>query len=94
MVGGAKLLWYFFANVLMRLCGLISGLLYFLQFIVCGFWCLYAFVEPRISCVFFFVGTIVLRYVLLYVLFISLVFFGAIHVGCVSEMWFRGLLDL
>lgn len=49
---GGKLLWYFFANVLMRLCGLISGLLYFLQFIVCGFWCLYAFVEPRISCVF------------------------------------------
>lgn len=39
---------------------------------------------------FFFVGTIVLRYVL----FISLLFFGAIHVRCVSEMWFRGLLDL
>lgn len=39
---------------------------------------------------FFFVGTIVLRYVL----FISLVFFGAFHVRCVSEMWFRGLLDL
>ena len=29
---------------------------------------------------FFFVGTIVLRYVLRYVLFISLVFLGAIHV--------------
>lgn len=43
---------------------------------------------------FFFVGTIVLRYVLRYVLFISLVFFGAIHVRCVREMWFRGLLDL
>ena len=43
---------------------------------------------------FFFVVTIVLRYVLRYVLFISLVFFGAIHVRCVSEMWFRGLLDL
>ena len=43
---------------------------------------------------FFFVGTIVLRYVLQYVLFISLVFLGAIHVRCVSEMWFRGLLDL
>ena len=43
---------------------------------------------------FFFVGTIVLRYVLRYVLFISLVFLGAIHVTCVSEMWFRGLLDL
>lgn len=43
---------------------------------------------------FFFVGTIVLRYVLPYVLFISLVFFCAIHVRCVSEMWFRGLLDL
>lgn len=43
---------------------------------------------------FFFVGTIVLRYFLRYVLFISLVFFGAIHVRCVSEMWFRGLLDL
>lgn len=43
---------------------------------------------------FFFVGTIVLRYVLRYVLFISLVFFGAFHVRCVSEMWFRGLLDL
>lgn len=43
---------------------------------------------------FFFVGTIDLRYVLRYVLFISLVFFGAIHVRCVSEMWFRGLLDL
>lgn len=43
---------------------------------------------------FFFVGTIVLRYVLRYVLFISLVFFGSIHVRCVSEMWFRGLLDL
>lgn len=43
---------------------------------------------------FFFEGIIVLRYVLRYVLFISLVFFGAIHVRCVSEMWFRGLLDL
>lgn len=43
---------------------------------------------------FFFVGTIVLRYVLRYVLFISLVFFGAFHMKCVSEMWFRGLLDL
>ena len=43
---------------------------------------------------FFFVGPIVLRYVLRYVLFISLVFFGAIHVRCVTEMWFRGLLDL
>ena len=84
-----KLLWYFFANVLMRLCGLIRWLLCFLQFIVCGSCCLYAFVERRISS-FFFVGTIVLRYVL----FISLVFFGAIHVRCVSEMWFRGLLDL
>lgn len=40
-----KLLWYFFANVLMRLCGFIRGLLCFLQFIVCGSWCLYAFVE-------------------------------------------------
>lgn len=38
---------------------------------------------------FFFVGTIVLRYVLRYVLFISLVFLGAIHVRCVREMWFR-----
>lgn len=35
-------------------------------------------------------GTIVLRYVL----FISLVFFGAFHMKCVGEMWFRGLLDL
>lgn len=52
-VGGCKLLWYFFANVLMRFCGLTSGLLCFLQFIVCGSWCLYAFVETRISCVFF-----------------------------------------
>lgn len=43
---------------------------------------------------FFFVGTIVLRYVLRYVLFISLVFFGAILVRCVNEMWFRVLLDL
>lgn len=43
---------------------------------------------------FFFVGTIVLRYVLRYVLFISLVFLGAILVRCVNEMWFRGLLDL
>lgn len=43
---------------------------------------------------FFFVGTIDLRYVLRYVLFISLEFFGAFHVRCVSEMWFRGLLDL
>lgn len=43
---------------------------------------------------FFFVGTIDLRYALRYVLFISLVFFGAIHVRFVSEMWFRGLLDL
>lgn len=43
---------------------------------------------------FFFVGTIVLRYVLQYVLFISLVFFGAFHVGCVCEMRFRRLLDL
>ena len=84
-----KLLRYFFANVLMRLCGFIRGLLCFLQFIVCGSWCLYAFVELRISSVFIFVGTIVLRYVLRYVLFISLVFFGAIHVRCVSEMWFR-----
>lgn len=91
---GGKQFWYFFANVLMRLCGFISGLLCFLQFIVCGSWCLYAFVELRISSVFFFVGTIVLRYVLLYVLFISLVFFGAIHVRCVSEMRFRWLLDL
>lgn len=89
-----KLLWYFFANVLMRLCGFIRGSLCFLQFIVCGSWCLYAFVELRISSVFIFVGIIVLRYVLLYVLFISLVFFGAIHVRCVSEKWFRGLLDL
>lgn len=39
---------------------------------------------------FFFVGTIDLRYFL----FISLVFFGAFHVRCVGEMWFRGLLDL
>ena len=89
-----KQLWYFFANVLLRLCGLFRVLLCFLQFIVCGFWCLYAFVELRISSVFFFVGTIVLRYVLRYVLFISLVFFGAFHVRCVGEMWFRGLLDL
>lgn len=43
---------------------------------------------------FFFVGTIVLRYVLRYVLLISLVFLGAIHVRCVREMWFRVLLDL
>ena len=43
---------------------------------------------------FFFVGTIVLRYVLRYVLFFSLVFLGAILVRCVSEMWFRVLLDL
>ena len=43
---------------------------------------------------FFFVGTTVLRYVLRYVLFISLVFFFSFHVTCVSEMWFRGLLDL
>ena len=43
---------------------------------------------------FFFVGTIVLRYVLRYVLFISLVFFSAIHVRCVREMWFRWLLAL
>lgn len=43
---------------------------------------------------FFFVGTIDLRYVLRYILFISLVFFGAIHMKCVGEMWFRGLLDL
>ena len=43
---------------------------------------------------FFFVGTIVLRYVLRYVLFISLVFLGAIHVRCVREMWFRVLLYL
>ena len=43
---------------------------------------------------FFFVGTIVLRYVLRYVLFISLVFLGAILVKCVSEMWFRVLLYL
>lgn len=43
---------------------------------------------------FFFVGTIDLRYVLRYILFISLVFFGAIHVGCVCEMRFRRLLDL
>ena len=43
---------------------------------------------------FFFVGTIVLRYVLRYVLFISLVFLGAILVRCVNEMWFRVLLDL
>lgn len=47
-----KLLRYFFANVLMRLCGFISGLLCFLQFIVCGSWCLYAFVELRISSAF------------------------------------------
>lgn len=85
-----KLLWYFFANVLMRLCGFFRVLLCFLHFIECGSCCLYAFVELRISSVFFFVGTIVLRYVL----FISLVFFGAFHVRCVSEMWFRGLLDL
>lgn len=37
----------------MRLCGFIRGLLCFLQFIVCGSWCLYAFVELRISSVFF-----------------------------------------
>ena len=43
---------------------------------------------------FFFVGTIVLRYVLRYVLFISLVFLGAIHVRCVREMLFRVLLYL
>ena len=43
---------------------------------------------------FFFVGTIVLRYVLRYVLLISLVFLGAIHVRCVREMWFRVLLYL
>lgn len=43
---------------------------------------------------FFFVGTIDLRYVLRHILFISLVFFGAIHVGCVCEMRFRRLLDL
>lgn len=47
---------------------------------------------------FFFVGTIdlryVLRHILRYILFISLVFFGAIHVGCVCEMRFRRLLDL
>lgn len=47
-----KLLRYFFANVLMRLCGFIRGLLCFLQFIVCGSWCLYAFVELRISSAF------------------------------------------
>ena len=47
-----KLLWYFFANVLLRICGFIRGLLCFLQFIVCGSWCLYAFVELRISSAF------------------------------------------
>lgn len=43
---------------------------------------------------FFFVGTIDLRYFLAIRYVHSLVFFGAIHVGCVCEMWFRGLLDL
>lgn len=43
---------------------------------------------------FFFVGTIDLRYFLAIRYVHSLVFFGAILVRCVSEMWFRGLLDL
>lgn len=88
-----KLLWYFFANVLMRLCGFIRGLLCFLQFIVCGSWCLYAFVELRISSAF------LCRYYRFAICFtIRFVNFtcvlGAIHVRCVREMWFRVLLDL
>lgn len=61
---------------------------------MCGSWCLYAFVELRISSVFFFVGTIDLRYFLAIRYVHSLVFFGAFHMKCVGEMWFRGLLDL
>ena len=89
-----KLLRYFFANVLMRLCGFIRGLLCFLQFIVCGSWCLYAFVELRIASAF---SLWVLSFCdMFYDTFCSfhLCFFDAIHVRCVCEMWFRGLLDL
>lgn len=89
-----KLLWYFFANVLMRFRGFIRGLLCFLQFIVCGSWCLYAFVETRISCVFFLrrYYRFAICFTIRFVHFTCV--FCAIHVRCVSEMWFRGLLDL
>lgn len=43
---------------------------------------------------FFLVGTIDLRYFLAIRYVHTLVFFGAFHMKCVGEMWFRGLLDL